>query len=315
MAAEQAAAAKRYNEELHRRFILWKDHSGKSITRIAIMLGRSTAAISQYLNKKYEGDVRELEKDIATLLRREEELEFVRAPRVFCNTEASRLIWEVLEYCDLKQKMGAVVGPSGTGKTETCNEYKRKNRATILITLDIATRNPGAVIRLIAEKSGGVGHRPTISQMLHSTIARLKESRRLLIVDEAHFMTWEALELVRKIHDCAGIGVVYVGQERLYDQMRGNDGKAYLYDQIYSRIAVKRDDFPIKKADVEAIASSLCPGLGKDCIEFLYRKARGRGRFRSMKDVLELALEIRKESGRPMDLALLREADQFLMKD
>lgn len=303
-----------YNEGIHARFISWKDLKGHTLARIATMMGRSTAGVSQYINQKYAGDLAEMEKDIANLLRREEELEFSVAPPSFVLTAASKLIWDVLEYCDRTQKMGVITLPSGTGKTETANEYKRRNRNTVLITLDITCRSPGNVIRRVADRTGGQGRRYSISDLLESVIDRLKGSRRLLIVDEAHFMSWEALELMRKIHDCAKVGIVYVGQERLYDQMRGNDGKAYLFDQIYSRISIKRESAPVKKRDVDVMAKTVWPELDAPCVDALFQKARTKGRFRVMKDLLELAITMHHEQSRPMDPELLQDADEFLMK-
>lgn len=302
-----------YDEALHARFVLWKDQSGRSVNRIAGMLGRSAAAVSQYINKIYPADVTEFEKDIESLLRREEDLEFVTRPAAFCKTNPAVLIWEVLQYCDEHQKMGVALAPSGTGKSETVNEYKRQNRQTILVTANITTCTKGPVIRMIADKTGGRPRKNTIADTLNAIIDRLKESRRLIIVDDAHFLNWESFEAIRKIHDCARVGVVYAGQERLYEQMKGKTNTAYLFDQIYSRIAIKRDRFKIEKKDVAMIVTGMCPTIDTDCVQYLYEKAKGKGRLRVVVDCLELALEIAKNQGRAVDLENLGQADHFLM--
>lgn len=302
-----------YNETLHSRFVLWKDQSGRSLSRIAMMLARSAAGVSQYINKKYEGNIAEIEKDIENLLRREEDLGFSAGPKVFCKTSPSILIWEALQYCDKKSKMGVVLAQSGTGKTETAKEYKRQNRASIFATADITTRTPSAILRLLAAHTGGEPKNATISRMLHAIIDKLRRSHRMIIIDDAHFLTWEAFEAVRKIHDCAQVGVVYLGQERMYDQMRGGDAKARLYDQIFSRIAIKRDRFKLQKKDVRMIADSLCPGLDKNCINHLWKKATGKGRLRLMTNLLDVAMEIHNEYGTKMSIDLLTEAERFLM--
>ncbi len=302
-----------YDEELYQRFCLWKDQSGKSFKVIAGMINWSSAALSQYVNKIYPGDIVGLETDVRNLLDREEDLQFVAGPKDFVATNASTLIWEVLQFCDQKQKMGAALAQSGTGKTETCKEYKRKNRATVLVTADITTKTPSQILRRIIEQVGGVGRRHSVSEFLQALIERLKGSNRLLIIDDAHFLNWEAFELVRKVHDCAGIGVVYVGQERLYEQMRGTEGKAYLFDQIYSRIAIKRDVFKIVKKDVQAIAQSHCPGLDKESVDFLFDRAKGRGRYRYITNLLDVAMIINEQYGTPMGVPLLQEAERFLL--
>ena len=302
-----------YDDVLHSRFIAWRDEADRTVGSIAKMLGRSTAAVSQYINKKFQGDLAGIEKDITNLLRREEDLQFVQGPIEVCNTTIAERIWESLQYCDEKGKGGAVLAPSGSGKSIITREYKRKNRATVLVTADISTRRPGAVLNLLSAHVGGAFPRRSISNMLESLINRLKGSRRLIIVDDSHFLSWEAFEILRKIHDCAGVGIVFVGQPRLYEQMRGGEGKSYLYDQIFSRIAIKRDKFTVTKKDTKKIVDSVCPGLDKASIDFLFAKARGKGRFRVMMNLLDVAMEISKQYGKPIDIKLLRQAEQFLM--
>ena len=45
--------SKEYDQALYDRFISWKEQSGNTASRIAGMLNRSTAAVSQYVNRKY----------------------------------------------------------------------------------------------------------------------------------------------------------------------------------------------------------------------------------------------------------------------
>jgi len=311
-----------YNEALHERFILWKDQSGASVNRIAGMIGRSAALVSQYVNKIYKGDMPALEKDIINLLRREEDLEFTTRAVTFCTTLSSKLIWEVMQFCDENCDMGMVVGDAGSGKTTTCNEYKRANRNTIFITADIATRSVGSVLRMIAKKVSGTPHPGSNSALLHAIIDRLKHSRRLIIIDEAHFLTWDAFEVIRKIHDCAEIGIVYVGMPRTLDQMKGTAGRSFLFDQIYSRISIKRDHLPVEKSDVRVIADSIVsaaldagqPGLDAGCIEYLYTKAQGKGKIRTVAKLLQVAITRHREYNQPMGLELLKEAEQFLLR-
>jgi len=304
-----------YNEILHRRFMLWRDQSGASVNRIAMMIDKSAALVSQYINRKYQGDIAEIEKDIANLLRREEDFEHPLEEEAFCPTHNAKLIWEVLQFCDEYHEMGVAVGRSGSGKTRTCNEYKRKNRASILITADLTRRSISSVLMMIASKTGGTVRSGTNSLLLDSIIDRLKGSNRLIIIDEAHLLRWENFEVIRKIHDCGNVGIVYVGQERLYDQMKGDTDKAYLYDQIYGRITMKRDRFHVNRKDVVMIAESLKPGLNKECIDFLYKISQLRKGFRNMTKTLKVAKVRQVNYGVEFNLDLLTDVYGFLMKE
>ena len=306
-----------YDEVLHERFILGMDLSGKSHRRIAKMVNRSEALVSQYINKIYPGNIEEIEKDIATLLRREEDQQLVQRPEFrFCHTSASILIWEVLEYCDRKRKMGVAIAPSGSGKSATVVEYQRQNRATILITANITTRSLGATLRLIADKTGGKpqGTGSTLDSLIEMLIKRFRGSDRLLIIDEAHFLPYEGLEALRKFNDCSGIGVAYLGQERLYDQMVGRMDKAKLFDQIFGRILMKRDRVTINRDDAVMVSETIWPGLGKDEMKFAFEIARGPGRLHQMKNILDLGRDIKGQNPGLTDMEALGEARKCSMQ-
>jgi len=304
-----------YNEILHKRFTFWMDQSGASLAKAAKMINRSTALVHGYMHRIYEGDIPAIEKDIASLLRREEDLELTMRSPTFCSTNASILIWEVLEYCDERCRMGAVIAESGSGKSETAKEYQRQNRATMIITADSTTRTLGATMRRLVDHVGGRPKTNTIDDMLNKVLKKLKGSRRLLIVDDAHFIPWAGLEVIRKLYDCAGVGVVYLGQEELYNQMTGDTNKARLFDQIYSRIAIKRDRIKISKNDVEMIIDSLYPrGFGKDEMDYLYHKAREKGHLRNVTFMLEMFLEIKIKQPTLTDIEALMAAEKFLMQ-
>jgi len=305
-----------YDERLHARFTLWMQQSGASLAKAARMINRSTALVHGYINKAYQGDIEQIEKDIESLLRREQDLELTLGPEVFCTTQASVLIWEVLQYCDERCRMGVVIAESGTGKSTTALHYQKQNRATMIVTANATTRTLGATMRLLIEHVGGRPKTNTIDDMLNKVVKRLKGSRRLLIIDDAHFIPWAGLEIIRKLYDCAGIGVVYLGQEDLYDQMTSNVRNTRLFDQIYSRIAIKRDRVLIEKNDVKMVIKSLWPReFGRDEMTFLHQKARQKGHLRNITFLLELFAEIRQGNPGLTDMEALAEAEKFLMQE
>ena len=67
---------------------------------------------------------------------------------------------------------------------------------------------------------------------------KAKPEKRLLIIDEAELLTLNSLEILRRIHDKAGIGIVLAGMPRLRANLRGARGQ---YKQIYSRIGMVHD--------------------------------------------------------------------------
>lgn len=312
--ANPVEGRERYSIDLHARFVSWKQQTGQTVAQIARKLRRPQASISDYLDCEYSGNIPALEKDIAALFQREIHAFFNPGPVRFCQTAASKLVWECLQFAHEEREMGLAVGPSGSGKTETAKAYRDTYpEETILVTANIVTRRPGSILTLIARRGGQSLHGGTISNLLERTSEKLQRSGSLVVIDDAHFLSWEAFEMVRNIHDMANVGIVFLGQEKLYDQMKGATNRAYLYDQIYSRVGIKRDRLPIERKDVKLIGESIFPGLEKPCVDFLFRKAQGKGRLRAVTKILKLAVKRHQEFGDPIDIDLLTKASRFLM--
>jgi DNA transposition AAA+ family ATPase len=134
----------------------------------------------------------------------------------------------------------------------------------------------------------------------------------LLVVDESHFLAWEGFEALRRIHDSAQVGIVFLGMPRVYEAMRGTRS-SYLYDQLYSRIGCKFHATGIEKADVQLIVDAICPNLPKACISLLFEVAQGAGRFRLMVKLLQKAIRIHKVEGVPITVELLKEVRSLLV--
>lgn len=69
-------------------------------------------------------------------------------------------------------------------------------------------------------------------------VEKLKNSERLIIIDEAELLSYKCLEVIRRIHDMAGVGVVLAGMPRLRANLRGKRGE---YKQLYSRVGFACD--------------------------------------------------------------------------
>jgi DNA transposition AAA+ family ATPase len=313
-ASKTIALPKNYNKDLYERFLLWKSFSGSSIALIAKRLSRGENGISNYLEGKCNVDLRDLEKQIAGLLEREEDLDIAVSHEKFCKTKAAEDVWEVLQLSHEQAEFGLIVGQSGSGKTATSMAYWRAHREdTVFVTGSVVTRRPGSLLRLISKRGEAFSYGSTLTDLLDGIVDRFKRQGKLIIIDDAHFLSWEAIECLRTIHDVGQVGIVFLGQERLYDQMKGKGDRAFLYDQIYSRIGIKRDRLPILRKDVQMLADSIYPGLNKECIDFLFSKAEGRGRFRVVKKILNLAVKTHIRSGDPIDIDLLGDVTRFLM--
>lgn len=247
-----------------------------SQVHVARAIGKSTAVINQYLQGKYSGDVKSVNELIAGFIQRErEKAQLKRLNFKFVPTAKARRGLEVIGYAHLECDIGVLTGAAGVGKTMILREYADKHRDAILIEAD-----PGYTARVLLEELCnrlGVSKRGNIHDLSDSCVQALRDSGRLLLVDEAELLPYRALEVLRRLHDKAGIGIVLAGMPRLLVNLRGKRGE---FAQLYSRVglalplgdALSQDDF-------DQIAISMMPEAADTKIsEALYTSARGNAR-------------------------------------
>jgi DNA transposition AAA+ family ATPase len=208
--------------------------------------------------------------------------------------------------------IGLIIAESGIGKTMCADAVRLAYPSAVYVPCDITTQGVSMTLKHLGRRLGCTPRSATVSALLQTIIERLRGSGRLVIFDDAHFLKWEAFEAVRAINDGARVGILLLGQERLYSRMRG-ESSSYLYDQLYSRIGIRREIRTITRGDVRAVCDSIAPGLDKLSIDFLLDRALGKGHYRSMIYLLRLAAQIAKENNLPLNLERLHEAGEFLM--
>jgi len=297
---------KSYNKEIHSELVRYIDRTGASLRDLVKEIRTNRTSLSQYLNYRYEGDLPAFERKIEAFLRK-------KAPNTagdgIAETSVFKTLMSLFNFCQSKSIMGAGIGDSGTGKTSAALEFVRKYPTATLITADPTRRSITKVLRLISHhvQSRGGG---SSDDILNGIIERLKNIRTFLIFDESHFLSWEGLEILRAVWDATGVGICYLGQPKLYIQMKGQ--KSYLWDQIYSRIMISRNVNTITREDVSLIGDSIRPKLPKSCLNYLYEVAQKPGKLRIVTALLKQADEISKRKRIPLTVDLLKEVRRLM---
>lgn len=249
---------------------------GYSQTQVARAIGKSTAVINQYLQGKYAGDVPAIDALARSFINREVEKE--KSQKIaarFVPTVTSRKGMEVIRYAHLDGDLNVIYGAAGLGKTIILREYAAQHRDALLIEAD-----PGYTARVVLEELCGllgISKRGNMHELSEACIAALRDSGRLLMVDEAENLPYRALETLRRIHDKSGIGLVLAGMPRLIINLKGKRGE---YQQLYSRVGFALcigDSLP--QSDITDIAVSMLPGAGsQDVSEALFKASHGNAR-------------------------------------
>lgn len=230
---------------------------GWSIRQAARGVGLGASTVSQFLSGNYRGDNEAVARALRGWLRRETEraASLRREARVEtapARTAAFRRLQRVARICHVERALGVLVGEAGTGKTIAATDYARQHQDVIFIEAD-----PGYTAKaLMSEIHRAVGSdgRGTLYTLTRAIYDRLRGSGRLLMVDEAECLPYRALELLRRIHDKTGAGLLLVGLPRLLMNLRGDQNQ---FKQLYSRVGVKARVSAPTEEDVRLLAEQL----------------------------------------------------------
>ncbi len=150
--------------------------------------------------------------------------------------------------------------------------YAQKHDGVILIEVE-PTYNAKVLLTVLCEKLGLSPARNN-HEMMTTVCKKLNGSGRLLIVDEAELLAHKPLEILRRLHDLTGIGIVLAGMPRLRANLRGKRGE---FKQLYSRVGFCYDiGQALNNDDMTALAES---AMGTDMHnETLLKVAGGNAR-------------------------------------
>jgi len=278
-------------------------------TSVARSVGMSTATISQWLNHKYNGDVEKVCDAVKKFIdlyhdRKASRQQGRYRKPAFVQTSVSTKIFEVAKLCQIDGDIGVAIGEPGIGKTVSVEAFAAQNSGVILLEAD-----PGMPVKACFAKMqrqfGGDGY-GTAYTLFEDVLVRLNNSGRLIVIDEAEHLPHGALELLRRLHDKAGVGILLVGSPVLLGKLRGCRGQ---YTQLYSRVGVLASLKPINAADAEAIAEAALPGVGH--ARTLHEKTLGNAR--KLNKLAKRSSRISELNALPIDATVIEAAMTTLL--
>lgn len=199
-------------------------------------IGVSPTVISQFVNDKYPGDNLSVAKKIESYLIREEDRKNHKEifPEILLTKNVKRF-QTVAKIAHSEGEIGVVVGEAGVGKTCGAKYYQQHNLGSVIL-IQVAVGMTSKVLASEIHKECGFDGEGTLYKMFLDIVQKLKNSNRLIIIDEAETLPTSGLELARRINDMAHVGVVLSGLPRLLTNLRGSKGE---FKQLSSRIAIK----------------------------------------------------------------------------
>ncbi len=254
-------------EEAIAAIFRYKESTGKTQTIIAKELDISSGALSAFLAGTYKTPHTIVPK-IVQLLNIAGQKEIAPVEPSFHETTVSKSVINTISYCHIQGKMAVVYGDAGVGKTMAINEYCRKNNAAIKITISPVYSSMSGVNELLAVE---LGVRERVSRKIYADIiSKLKDSGRVIIIDEAQHLTVRTLNHLRCLADESGVGIALIGNDEVYSKMKGS-GRAD-FAQLFSRIGMRKQVLTTTntKDDIKKIFEQ----VPDDAIDILYRISR-----------------------------------------
>jgi len=163
------------------------------------------------------------------------------------NHIATQNFQKMEELCDelidggIGVELAAVIGKAGRGKTYSAERIFSKTSTTTYLHCGIKW----SVAKLLREIAFVLnGTRPRFRDICEQIIKdEMAAQRRILLVDDAHRLNINCLNVLRDIHDLTGAPILMIGEEHL-------KGKIYRENGLKSRVRKILYFEPISQADI-----------------------------------------------------------------
>jgi DNA transposition AAA+ family ATPase len=253
--------------KLQDRLCIYLQNKNISPSRFALKAGIDFNLLKQWRREHYLLDnLKSFEAKIKSALDRETNKNTFPNANPIINTTNTKRLYDVCWLCREKRDMGIVVADAGQCKTMGCELFARKYPDTILIK-SLPSYSATGLIKKICTCLG-LNEGLTLAASFEDCALVLKDSGRLIIVDEGELVSYRGLELIRRLHDFTFCGVVLVGLPVLLQNIRGLRGE---FRQLYSRIGVAVKLENITEEDAEALVLHWLPNSPADLWEDFWR--------------------------------------------
>lgn len=255
----------------------YREKHSKSQNEIAKELGFSATAVSQFMSGTYQASTQGIIESVERLIKISVKRDVAPKRPGFKMTTASRRVTDLITLCHVQGELGVAHGDPGVGKTMAVRQYAKSNPDAVVITVSPTSATISGVNELIAEKLK-IKEKVT-RRITAEIIAKLRGSKRVIIVDEAQHLKARVVNHLRSIIDATydedtgeQIGMALVGNDEIYFELKVR--QAVAFKQIGDRIIhwehltadkVKMDDMKLlfAAADFNADALGLLHEISK----------------------------------------------------
>lgn len=295
----------------------YKSNTGRNWDEISTELGYSRSTVSLFAAEKYPAAnaqqiIATVEKFLATIAERRNLITETK----FVNTSIARSILAMIHKAEIVNKIAVIATESGTGKTTTLQHYYAEHPRAVYLRGNPTFHTKAAstwplqveIAQALDIPASSKGVKTVLYQAIRNT---LRNSGRVVMIDEAQFLEAAQIDLVRCLYEEARVPIILAGNEHLYERAGAFNSTAS-FVQFNRRVLRARYGVKdIMASDVTLIAEQFDIEIGRDAEELLVDQAHAPGGFGRLTTVLLLAQLLRSGNGKVRKehvLAAIKEA-------
>lgn len=212
-----------------------------SNAQLARWAGVSGSVLSEVLGGKYKGDadrvLNALERAVSDWYRRKD------APidPMYVETRIAKDIFAIVKTTSKIRGIAVFYGASGIGKSMALAAVKKLDFPTaLLIEINPGCASPVNFARAVLAQLRRDTDR-TRAQAFNDIVDLLKDSGRLLLIDEADNLQLATLNFIRQIHDATRCPVVLAGRPMLAKKIKDTTRREDIGGSLRGRIDIERN--------------------------------------------------------------------------
>lgn len=229
----------------------------------------------------------------------------------FVETPTAKKIRAVFEFVATLHDISVIYGGAGIGKTTALKKYAEKQPNCWVVTATPATASVAAILEEIALALGLRDFPGRASRVQREIIRRLRDTKGVLIIDEAQHLSINSLEAIRCIHDATEIGLILCGNESVYSRLTAGGSRTAAFAQLFSRVGKRLRLTKNLPGDGIALAKSFGV-IGDKELDLIDEISKNPGGLRMVAKTLQLSAIYAKEDGGHVTLENITEAWQEL---
>lgn len=202
-------------DHVRKKLAAFIERTGKSLPQVADMIGCRHGSLLKFTQDEHDGTQDDFCRRVDRVLTQLSHTGGATLPAQMVRTGVTDRVLGIIHQTNNLGSMSAVVGPSGVGKSTVFKAVAGFIiPGAVHIELSGVDASRSAVIQRIAAELGGPA-RYRMQASFNWIISHLQQTRRMLLLDEAHYLSEQALNTVRDIHKRTGCPIVFGGTQDL----------------------------------------------------------------------------------------------------